>query len=70
MEIRERTIDEIKKLDSNSLSTLYEIVMSMKKSHNGKKKNSLFSYQRVRESLRNVKGSLSEEIVRDRDDRI
>lgn len=44
--------------------------MSMKKPHNGSEKNTLFSYQSVRESLRNVKGSLSEEIIRGRDDRI
>ena len=70
MEIRERTIDEINKLDSNSLSTLYEIVMAMKKSHNGDINSTQSLYLSVRESLRHVKGSLSEEVMSGRDDRI
>ncbi len=64
MEIRERTIEEIKKLDSNSLMTLYEIVLSMKgHESNGDKKSPSSAYLNVRESLKKVKVSLSEDIL-------
>ena len=71
MEIRERTIEEIKKLDSNILMTLYEIVLSMKGSENNGNRKSLSSaYLKVRESLREVKVPLSEDILLQREDRI
>ena len=71
MEIRERTIEEIKKLDSSRLMTLYEIVLSMKSSkNNGKRKSLSSAYLKVRESLKEVKVSLSEDILLQREDRI
>jgi hypothetical protein len=70
MEIRERTIDEIKKLDSNSLSTLYDIVLAMRKEHNGNSKSPSSRYLNVRNSLKNVRGSLSRDIMIAREDRL
>lgn len=71
MEIREKTIEEIKKLDSNSLMTLYEIVLSMKgHESNGDKKSQSSAYLNVRESLKKVKVSLSENILLGREDRL
>ena len=71
MEIRERTIEEIKKLDSNRLMTLYEIVLSMKGSEKNSNRKSLSSaYLKVRESLREVEVPLSEDILLQREDRI
>jgi hypothetical protein len=70
MEIRERTIDEIKKLDSNSLMALYEIVLSMKKSRNGNREELSSTYLNVRDLLKSVGGSLAEDIVVGREDRL
>jgi len=70
MEIRERAIEEIKKLDSKKLMTLYEIILSIKgDDNNGNKKPSL-AYLNVREALKNIKGSLAEDVSWGREDRI
>jgi len=71
MEIRERTIKEINDLDTNKLITLYEIILSMKNSEKAAREMKISSaYLKVRESLKNVKGSLSNDLILMREDRI
>lgn len=71
MELRKQTIEEIKKLDSSQLMTLYEIVMAMKGEKNsGSRRGASFAYLEVRESLKSIKGNLSEDILLARDDRL
>ncbi|MBC8525733.1 MAG: hypothetical protein ISS28_01945 [Candidatus Cloacimonetes bacterium] len=71
MKIKEKTIQEIKNLDADNLMFIYEIILSIK---NRKK---LFrsvdvssAYKRVRELLKDLKGSLSDDIILDREDRV
>jgi len=71
MEIRERTIKEINKLSANKLMTLYEIILSMKNSEKEVESEKMSSeYLKVRESLKNLKGALSDDILLIREDRI
>lgn len=67
MGIKELTIEEIKKLDSTRLMVLYDVVLSMRaESENGDKKNS-YAYLNVRESLKMIKGALSDDILQQRE---
>ena len=71
MEIRNRTIKEINNLTANKLMTLYEIILSMKNSErepNSDRRSS--AYLKVRESLKNLQGPLSDDILMLREDRI
>ena len=71
MEIRERAIKEINNLNTNKLMTLYEIILSMKNSEKDANKGRISSaYLKVRESLKNLNGSLSDDIILMREDRI
>ena len=71
MEIRERAIKEINNLTTNKLMTLYEIILSMKNSEKDANKGRISSaYLKVRESLKNLNGPLSDDIILMREDRI
>ncbi len=71
MEMREKTINEINNLPTNKLMILYEIILSMKNSErvtiSGGKSS---AYLEVRELIKNLKGSLSDDIIMSREDRI
>ena len=71
MKIRERAIKEINNLNTNKLMTLYEIILSMKNSEKDANKGRISSaYLKVRESLKNLNGPLSDDILLMREDRI
>ena len=71
MKIRERAIKEINNLNTNKLMTLYEIILSMKNSEKDANKGRISSaYLKVRESLKNLNGALSDDILLMREDRI
>ena len=71
MEIRDRAVKEINNLTTNKLMALYEIILSMKNSKKILAKGKTSSaYLEVRESLKNLKGSLSDDIIMSREDRI
>ena len=71
MKMQEETIREIKQLPPETLSRVYAFVLSMKKrvpeTH---KKTVSSSYLRIRAILNKCSGSLSEDIIRTREDRI
>lgn len=69
MTIKDKAIQEIKDLNDNDVQMLYRIIQSMKQRSEKPKENS-GSYQKVREALKGINGSLSEDIVQGRNDRI
>jgi len=73
MELRERAIKEINNLSTNSLSTVYEVILSLKATDQQDrlvKKNRIKAYKKVRSLLDNIKGSLSDDITHMRQERI
>lgn len=69
MTIKEKTIQELESLNSNDLRVVYDIIKTLKRKHE-RKRYSGESYLQVREALKNVKGSLSIDIIENRRDRI
>ncbi len=71
MKIKEQTIKELESLDPSELMKVYEIIISLKitrKEHKDRKGKP--AYLRVRNALKHCKGSLSEDILLLREDRI
>ena len=70
MEIREKTIKAMEKLDADQLMELYEIVLSMENKGRNDSKSSYSGYIAVRQALSRIEGSLSDEIALEREDRL
>ncbi len=71
MKIKEQTIKEIKNLKPAELIKVYDLILSLKsKLPKNKVREDVPAYMRVREALKQCKGSLSEDIVSAREDRI
>ncbi len=71
MKIKEQTIKELEDLGSSELMKVYEMIISLKtKQEKYKTKKGQPAYLRVRNALKQFKGSLSEDILLLREDRI
>lgn len=71
MKIKEKTIQEIENLDVDNLMFIYEIILSIKNRKKVFRSVDVSSaYKRVRELLKDLKGSLSDDIILDREDRV
>lgn len=71
MKIKEQTIKELDTLEPSELSIVYDLILSLKgKAKEKKVVKPLKAYQRVREILKSCKGSLSNDILLTREDRI
>ena len=71
MKIKEQAIRALDSLNPSDLLTVYELMLSLKSKVNEKAIKKPFpAYKRVRESLKGCKGSLSEDIIQAREDRI
>jgi hypothetical protein len=69
--IKEQTIKELEMLAPDELLKMYDLILSLKNTHHKEKTHIPASeYLKVREALRTCKGSLSEDIVLERDDRV
>ena len=71
MKIKEETIKELENLKPNELIMVYDLILSLRgrKPRQGNRKK-LSSYIQVRNALKQCKGSLSEDILSFREDRI
>ncbi|MCH8317867.1 MAG: hypothetical protein IIA88_05120 [Bacteroidetes bacterium] len=72
MNIKQNTIEELNNLSDKEIMIIYGIVLNMKDRRIKKKdkESGKFSYLKVREALKNIKGNLSDDIVSNREDRI
>lgn len=71
MQAKERLLKEIESLNSQQILKIYELVLTLKKQNQQvAPRNNPTGYLRTRAALRNCKGSLSEDIIEERNDRI
>lgn len=71
MKIKDQTIRELEELKAPELIKIYDLILSLKKGAvDGRKEKIVPAYLKVRDALKQCKGSLSEEILLARDDRI
>ncbi len=71
MQAKERLLKEIESLNSHNILRVYDLVLTLKKKDKTiELKKSKKGYLRARLALRNCKGSLSDDIIVERNDRI
>jgi hypothetical protein len=71
IKIKEQTIKELDTLAPDELLRMYDLIISLKNTHHKEKTYAPVSeYLKVREALKGCKGSLSEDIMLERGDRI
>ncbi|PIX21499.1 MAG: hypothetical protein COZ69_14470 [Deltaproteobacteria bacterium CG_4_8_14_3_um_filter_45_9] len=71
MKIKDQAIKELKELRPTELIKVYDLILSLKKKPvNSRKEEIVPAYLKVRGALKQCKGSLSEDIISVRQDRI
>jgi hypothetical protein len=71
LNIKELTIKELDKLRPGALVRVYDLITELKRTSQAKKSKMIAAdYIKVREALKQCKGSLSEDIIQEREDRI
>ena len=71
MKIKDQAMKELDTLRPSDLLIVYDLMLSLKEKVQEKTTRSpLPAYKRVRAALKGCKGSLSEDIMREREDRI
>ena len=72
MKVLSRAIKTMETLPPADLMAVYNVMLTMKKSRSGKdgRRKSVFAYREVQSILRRCSGSMSENIIQDREDRI
>ncbi len=71
LNIKEQTIKELNGLKPEALARVYDLITELKRTSQAKKiKTTAADYIKVREALKQCKGSLSEDIIQGREDRI
>ena len=71
MKIKEQTIKELETLAPSDLYLVYDLIQSMKVKQKKKRiEGSGKAYQRVRDMLKHCKGSMSDDILNNRADRV
>jgi hypothetical protein len=71
MKIKDQAVKELEELRPTELIKVYDLILSLKKKTvNGRKEKIVPAYLKVRGALKQCKGSLSEDILLVREDRI
>ena len=71
MKMKDKTIKELEGLKPDDLLKIYDLILSLKRDLNKKtKEETTPPYMKVREALKSCKGSLSEDILSLREDRV
>ena len=71
MKVKEETIKELENLNPNDLMMVYELILSFKgRKLKQRSKANLQIYKKVRDTLKNCKDSLSEDILSAREERV
>lgn len=69
MTIKEKTIRELETLDTDKVRIVYDIIRTLKRSPI-EKSESMKNIQLVRDALKNVSGTMSDDIMKDRLERL
>ena len=71
LNLKEKTIKELDELKPQALAKVYDLITELKQTNQAKKgKTTAADYIKVRKALKQCKGSLSEDIIMEREDRI
>lgn len=70
MKLKTRLIEEIKTLSNSNILRLYDMAMTLKECEKPNLKTTSDDYISVRKALGNCKGSLSEDILEERNEKI
>ena len=71
MKLKEQAIKKLDELKPEALARVYDLITELKRTSQAKKnKMTVTDYMKVREALKQCKGSLSEDIIQERADRI
>lgn len=71
MKLKEQAIKKLDELEPEALARVYDLIVALKRTNQAKKsKTTAADYIKVREALKQCKGSLSEDIIQEREDRI
>ena len=71
MKIKERAIEEIQELSPQEVTSVYNLILALKKERpNHRTEERVAPYKRAREILAKCEGSLAEDIMQERKDRI
>ncbi len=71
MKLKEQAIKKLDELKPEALARVYDLIIELKRTSQAKKsKMTVTDYMKVREALKQCKGSLSEDVIQEREDRI
>ncbi len=71
MKLKEQAIKKLDELKPEALARVYDLIIELKRTNQAKKsKMTTADYIKTREALKQCKGSLSEDIIQEREDRI
>ncbi len=71
MKLKEQAIKRLEELKPEALARVYDLITELKRTDKAKKrKTTNTEHLKVREALKQCKGSLSEDIIQEREDRI
>ncbi len=71
MKLKEQAIKRLEELKPEALARVYDLITELKRTDQTKKRKATNTdYLKVREALKQCKGSLSEDIIQEREDRI
>lgn len=71
MKLKEQAIKKLDELKPEALARVYDLIIELKRTNQTKKnKATTADYIKAREALKQCKGSLSEDIIQEREDRI
>jgi uncharacterized membrane-anchored protein YjiN (DUF445 family) len=71
MKLKEQAIKKLDELKPEALARVYDLIVELKRTEQPEKsKTTTADYIKVREALKQCKGSLSDDIIQEREDRI
>ncbi len=70
MKPKDQLLKELENLSNSNLLKVYDLVLTLKEKEKTKRVTSSKDYLRVREALKNCKGSISDDIKEERNERV
>lgn len=71
MKLKEQTKRKLDELEPKALAQVYDLITELKRSGQPRKRKAINDgYLKARDALKQCKGSLSEDIIQEREDRI
>jgi hypothetical protein len=70
MKLKEQAIKKLDELKPEALARVYDVIVELRRADRAKKnRTTTADYIKVRETLKQCKGSLSDDIIQEREDR-